>query len=484
MRLIEYAVIAAVLLTAAGYYTYTELLPVQSSVSFIVLGSEGNPVPALVQLYANNQLVAYGEAINGEITLEANHPRDAVLMARAEAEGCLPSRVGVKANKITITLQKQTVTEPEVGLLIVTDERAISDKYGADYADEAIESCGKLADAVEETEGLAARVELMGENYASVTEAVNALEPDYLLIVGGPQIIAFNEFQTPLKKASGALKFLADQDPLVPSDNAYGMLSTADYACNECHPDVAVGRIPDGNEEESDSTLLLELLGAAIAAHESGHPLDSMASVVSQDSYGSHLNRLVYAELNNEIVDSPPASVESGLWELFDAFAPARALFLSVHGSNPPDPQVYSSSDGFGEYYLMTRGIPSLEAENFTGKFVLADACYGANPYRSEGESLPLLFLRNGAVAFIGSTTSALANRKVSSQEFDDEAELLALGSSTAFHYRVLRGLRDGERIGDAVNNARREMLAGLPADELTAVQYVLYGDPTLRAKD
>ncbi|MFH0834738.1 MAG: C25 family cysteine peptidase, partial [Candidatus Micrarchaeota archaeon] len=129
----------------------------------------------------------------------------------------------------------------------------------------------------------------------------------------------------------------------------------------------------------------------------------------------------------------------------------------------------------------MTRGLPPLEGQDFTDKIVLADACYGGNPYRAEGESLPILFLRNGAVAFFGSTTSALANRKVSAQNFDDEREILALGSSTALHYRVLKGLAQGERIGDAVKAARREMQYGNAADELTAIQYVLYGDPTLR---
>ncbi|MFA4946501.1 MAG: C25 family cysteine peptidase, partial [Candidatus Micrarchaeia archaeon] len=315
----------------------------------------------------------------------------------------------------------------------------------------------------------------------------NDLTPSYLLIVGGPRIVAFEEFATPLADAGGAFAFLARSDPRVPSDNAYGMLAAARYECVECHPDVAVGRLPDGWEEESDSPLLLGLLDAAIAAHASPPALEEMASVVSMDSYGEHLKHLVYEELGNEIVDAPPAyyadasGIEGGFQTIINAVNGANALFFSLHGSNPPGTQVYSASDGAGEYYVLTRGLPEVEGMDYTGKIVLTDACYGANPYRLENESLPLLFLNNGALAFVGSTTSALANRKVSSQEFDDEAEILALGSSTAFHYRILRGLRDGERIGDAVKAARSEMLAGVPADELTAVQYVLYGDPTLK---
>jgi len=60
------------------------------------------------------------------------------------------------------------------------------------------------------------------------------------------------------------------------------------------------------------------------------------------------------------------------------------------------------------------------------------------------------------------------------------EEEILNLGCATALTYRVWQGVKNGERIGDAFLEAKQLMDAFNPADQLTALQFVLYGDPTL----
>ena len=488
----EYLVIGAVLLLAAGYFAYQYVLPEQVGVSITVADKAGAPVDATVQLFADDKLVAERNAVAGRASFSVGVKRGASLSARAQAEGFLPGRVGIRRDAATITLQRITKSEPKTDFVIATDAAALERKYGAEIAAEIRSRILALADAAEKAEGLRAKVVFVGENYSSLNDAVAKLQPAYLLIVGGPGIIPFAEYETPLKGAPG-LGFVAMQDPRIPSDNGYGVLPGAAYDCNECYPDVAVGRLPDGNEEKGDSRILVTLLDGAIAAHRQPPPLEKLVSLVSRDSFGEHLKHSLYEKLGNSILDSPPSYLAAlnrndgnetaRLLLMLAALSPANALFLSVHGSSPPMPQVFSSSDGSNEYFIMSRGLPPLENQSFADKIVLADACYGGNPNRKESESLPLLFLRNGAVAFVGSTTSALANRKVSRQDFKDEREILALGSSTALHYRVLKGLASGERVGDAVKNARREMQHGNAADELTALQYVLYGDPTLKAR-
>jgi len=486
---LEYAAIAIVIIAAAAWLAYDNFMPREFTVSVKLADSQGLPINATVQLYADDRLAAEAQ-VNGEANVKISAKKGAALMARASADGFIPTRAGFSGAAVKITMQRETARTQKTDFVIATGYANLEKKYGAALANEIKTKILELASAAQQYDGLQTQAIFLDGNYSTVGEAVNALQPAYLLIVGGPAIVPFGEAETPLKGASG-LGFVAMQDPTVPTDNDYGVFPAAEYDCNECYPDVAVGRLPDGNDTKSESRILVDLLNYAIAAHEQKPVLDSMASLVSKDSYGGHLHYSLYSQLGNRVVDAPPnyfraMQASDGreaerLAIMLASLGPASALFLSVHGSSPPWPQVFSASDGSNEYFLMARGLPALESQNFSDKIILADACYGGNPYRNENESLSLMFLSKGAAAFVGSTTSALANRKVSSHEFQDERELLALGSSTAFHYAVLKGLANGERVGDAVKAARREMQFGVPADELTAIQYVLYGDPTLK---
>ncbi|MFH0835225.1 MAG: hypothetical protein V1881_02690, partial [Candidatus Micrarchaeota archaeon] len=403
----EIMVVGAALLLAAGYLAYQYVIPEQVNVSIAVADKAGAPVYATVQLFADDRLVSEKKVL-GEASFSAGVKRGARLSARATADGFLPGSVGVRGGSAAITLQRVTQTEPKADFIIATDAAALEGKYGAETTAEIRLRILALADAAEKDGGLRTVAVFVGENYSSLADAIAKLQPSYLLIVGGSRIVPFGEYGTPLKGAPG-LGFVAMQDPLVPSDNGYGVLPNAAYDCNECYPDVAVGRLPDGNEEKSNSTILITLLDAAISAHSDRPELKSMSSLVSRDSFGGHLTHALYAQLGNSVIDAPPnylseAGAADGnetdrLLQILAALNPANAIFLSVHGSMPPYPQVFSASDGSREYFLMTRGLPPLEGQDFTDKIVLADACYGGNPYRAEGESLPILFLRNGAVA-------------------------------------------------------------------------------------
>lgn len=506
--------VAGVIAVAVLFYAYEFASFEDVSVKVTVLDkSTSQPVQANLSLFANNQLTAYAEAdANGVAELQVRVSRGASLLVKARAPGFLPGQVGVSGKQSTrLFLEPETRAVPlpsqetgeakTIDFLVVSNKEKLLGKYGEEIAGRVEARMLELARATER-EGLDSRVFFLnasGEDAVvnEVRALVDAFAPKYLFIVGGQDIVPFTEFETPLKKASEtkAFAFLTQSDPLIPSDNAFGVLSAASYSCNECFPDVAVGRLPDGlsepGEEQSPSSVIVDLLDKTIRAHSLQPGSGKTVTLVSQDAFGEHL-QLVYKD--NELVRSPPAYAYSyaegddagalgRLTQIISAIAEKPLVFLSLHGSMPPGSQAFFSSDELSDYLVASPELEAFRQARYDGQFIVSDACYGASPFRREGESLALLFLNNGALGFVGSTTSALAARKVSREDYADEESLLSLGSSTAFTYVVVRELRGGARVGDAVKAARRELNPLNPADRLTALQYVLFGDPTLKMK-
>ncbi len=471
------------LLLGYGYYSafvFRELFSVK------VMNADGRPLEgALVRVFTDSKL-AYEN-----YTREGGEARFSVRLGEknelsVSMEGYLQAKREFSGGETKVYLNEladppSAVPEEErFDYFIASDKSALEEKYGEEYAGEVAGLMEELAETVS-SEGIPARTVFEDED---LKELVNGHAPRYLLLVGGPNIMPFFEVETPLNEMPG-MGFVASLDPVIPTDNPYGVLDSANYAgCKECYPDVAVGRLPDGFKEKSGSRLLVELLENTIAAH-SRQPEKKAVTVVSEDAFGPHLGRGVFSELGNELWESPPEyswdysrGEEGDFEDLMRFVSGSPYLFLSLHGNAPPEEQAYTSSDGSGNYLVLSTSLP-LTGE-YEAKAVVSDACYGANPYRGEKESIPLHFLESGAVAFVGATTSALANKRVSRLDLE-EAEILNLGACTALTYRVWMGLQKGERIGDAFLEGKRLMDAFNPADRLTALQFVLYGDPTLR---
>ncbi|PIY91619.1 hypothetical protein COY71_02240, partial [Candidatus Micrarchaeota archaeon CG_4_10_14_0_8_um_filter_60_7] len=92
MRL-EYAAIAIVIIAAAAWLAYDNFMPREFTVSVKLADSQGLPINATVQLYADDRLAAEAQ-VNGEANVKISAKKGAALMARASADGFIPTRAG------------------------------------------------------------------------------------------------------------------------------------------------------------------------------------------------------------------------------------------------------------------------------------------------------------------------------------------------------------------------------------------------------
>jgi len=212
---VEYAVIALVVIAAASYYVFQNVVPEEVAVTVILTDSLNKPVEnATVQLFADDKKVGEYAAAGGRAVVRAAVKRGALLMVRAEAPGFITARSAVRRDPLRLVMQQETTVRHETDFVILTDLGAVERKYGAAFSSELRKKIFELAYAAESNDRLESAVVFLGENYSSVGDALSALSPSYLLIVGGPRIVPFGEQETPLKNAAG-FGFIALQDSTV-----------------------------------------------------------------------------------------------------------------------------------------------------------------------------------------------------------------------------------------------------------------------------
>lgn len=424
-------------------------------------------------------------------------------------------RVTVRANKqgFEETLQRITLKEEnsleltlsaagEAGgaqetesadFLIVSRKDRLLTKYGAALASQIINKMNDLAE-ISSKKGLSAKALLLDSRGAVASEddvvVANELLSNYsaryLLIVGGPQIVFMPKVGNPLADSPYAepMQFLVIADPEVWSDAPYGASGNC-FACSS----VAVGRLPDGFEEQSDSQELLDLLDEAIQAHSASFAGQGVAKLVSEDSFFDFLNKLAF---ESQVI---PASLTPPFFVLrvFDSFySPSsidelkaklsqQIVFIALHGNEPQQEQAFfgRKKEGGDEEFLVLNPLIAGNLE-FEGKVVVADSCYGASPERLFNQSLPIQFMQKGSLAFIGSTVSALSDNKLKTVTVVDEQAIESAGVANALTYFTLKNIANGARFGDALLEAKKK-LGPREVDKLTGYEFVLYGDPTLK---
>ncbi len=91
--------------------------------------------------------------------------------------------------------------------------------------------------------------------------------------------------------------------------------------------------------------------------------------------------------------------------------------------------------------------------------------------------------MERGAIGFIGSTSTALSNRKLFALETATEQDFLQAGAASTLTYYSMKEATNGARIGDALQQAKKKLDLTQPVNQLTYYQFQLYGDPTLKLK-
>ena len=286
-------------------------------------------------------------------------------------------------------------------------------------------------------------------------------QPDYILILGGPAIVPHQALRNTVPD---------DGDRDVPSDLPYACEAPASSdPAQFIAPTRVVGRVPDVPGDRS-SKLLVTLLDTA-AAWKPKTKADYQGYFgISADTWRRSTTRSLRA-LFGASAATRTSPDEGPLWKKLE-LAPL-SHFINCHGGTI-DPQFYGQK---GDDYPVAHQAVQLPGKVATGTVVAAECCYGAELYDPDGipEGICVTYLREGAIGFVGSTNTAYGPSTT-----NGEADLICRF--------FLDSAIEGSTLGRALLEARlrfvQEESPLSPAELKTLAQFVLLGDPSLRATE
>jgi hypothetical protein len=299
------------------------------------------------------------------------------------------------------------------------------------------------------------------ENKEAIDAVYRNLLPDYILILGGRDVVPHHD---PLNPVYG----LHDPDRYAYGDLAYA--SDAPYSQNPesfIGPTRVVGRIPDIPNSE-DPSYLSGLL--RVAAGWSERKVDSYLSYFAvsthawRESSGLSVKRLFGSA--DGLKTCPPDTYR---WKR--SSLSAMSHFINCHGA-PADFRYYGEK---GNRYPVAHDAAYIGGKIKEGTVVAAECCYGAelyDPRITEGQlGIPFMYLMSKAYGFLGSSTIAYGPA-----EGNGAADLIC----RFFLSRIL----EGASLGSAALMARQDFVDANPTldpvDLKTIAQFVLLGDPSI----
>ena len=297
---------------------------------------------------------------------------------------------------------------------------------------------------------------------AAIDAVWAAHAPDYLMILGAPDVVPMQILRNP---AHG------DGDANVPSDLPYAC--AAPYSSDPSAflgPTRVVGRLPDlvGG---SNPAYLVSLLGTAARyrtrPREDYQRYFGLSAQVWQASTALSLEKIFGSSAALQSV--PPRGPK---WS--DAQLALRAHFINCHGADVT-PKYYGQPAN-KEQYPVAHDAARLKSKISNGTVIAAECCYGAqlyDPSYSKGQAgICSTYLGDGAYGFFGSTTIAYGP-----SEGNGQADLIC--------QFFLDAVLDGASIGRAALEARHRFAALYthldPTDLKTIAQFYLLGDPSVQ---
>jgi hypothetical protein len=357
---------------------------------------------------------------------------------------------------------------------ILVDAQALDHKYGA-RAQEVWKAVDDLV-AADGNRGIHAQLVKLndpkgpagtaavapGTDWTAVKGAVDAvawaLVPDYLMLLGGPDLLPHCQLDNPAKD---------DEDPAVASDLPYACDAPASGTVADFRaPTRVVSRLPDV-PETSEPDVFLQILeharGWESRSRDDYEPYLGVSAEVWTGSTGLTLTQ-IYGDAT-EMQVSPP---NGPAWSA--ALLDHLSHFANLHGA-PASPQYYGQQGGS---YPVAHDSAVIDGHVANGTVAAAEACYGAELFPPvDGKlAIPLAYLRSGAYGFFGSTTIAYGPATS-----NDWADVLCRLFQT--------GVLQGASIGRAGLQARQEYVAQSapldPIDLKTLAQFLILGDPSVQ---
>ena len=300
------------------------------------------------------------------------------------------------------------------------------------------------------------------ENKAAIDAVFQSLNPDYLMILGAPDVVPHQDIDNPAYTPSG------DDDKCAWGDLPYAC--DAPYsrdAAKFVGPTRVVGRLPDQAGAREPSYLVALLKTAAGYKSRSPDDYTTYFGLSADEWKGS--TRL---SLNNvfgnvdKLLLSPNAGPKYPRGQLN-----ARMHFINCHGG-PASPEFLGQK---GKSYPTALTTQATTGQIVEGTVAAVECCYGAELYDSVTLAIDLpicqSYLRQGAYGYLGSTTIAYGPA-------DDN------GAADLICQHFLLNIFEGASIGRAALMARQQFVADTgqmdPFDLKTLAQFCLLGDPSV----
>lgn len=298
---------------------------------------------------------------------------------------------------------------------------------------------------------------------AEAKKAIDEIDrsaPDYIALIGGPDVIPYQDLRNPLHSAGG------DRDEIVWSDLPYACdapysTSVSDFTA----PSRVVGRIPDLPGVKEPSFLLAALDTAAKWTSRAAQDYSACFGLSTADwAESTKLSLKALFGDKASLNLSPDAGPD------FDEkMLAARTHFINCHGA-PDDGQFYGQK---GAAFPISHRASSLASRRFDGTVVAAECCYGGQLFKPKKDAWPISarYLGGGAYAYLGSTTIAYG-------------PATSNGLSDVLCQSFLRRAISGSSTGRALLEARQEYIKSAiflaPQDLKTLAQFTLLGDPSI----
>jgi hypothetical protein len=295
---------------------------------------------------------------------------------------------------------------------------------------------------------------------ACVDAIYHALEPDYIAILGSPDVVPYQSLDNPLP---------ADEDANVPSDLPYACEHRASSdPADFLAPTRVVGRIPDIPGSKDPQYLIDHL--RSLAAWQPQPPEAYQGCFSLTAKVWEQSSTLTVRAVTGDAADLQTSPVDGPTWPL--AQMRRRLHFINCHGASA-DCHFYGQD---GSDYPVAHDATLIRGMVEAGTVVAAECCYGAelyDPALAAGDpGICSMYLGGGAYAFFGSTTVAYGLADANAN-----ADLIC--------QYFLRSVLAGSSTGRAALEARQRYVRAAStveaADLKTLAQFTLLGDPSVQ---
>lgn len=284
-------------------------------------------------------------------------------------------------------------------------------------------------------------------------------QPDYVLILGGPDVVPHQSLRNPVPD---------DDDADVPSDLPYACSAPpGDLIEGFVAPTRVVGRLPDLPGDGAPARLIGFLDQAARWKPKTKADYKTFFGLSAHKWRRS--TTLSLKAMFGAAAATRTSPAEGPGWQKADLVPLVH--FINCHGGTL-DPQFYGQR---GDEYPVAHRAVLLPGKVARGTVVAAECCYGAEVYEPDAATPPgicIQYLENGAVGFLGSTNTAYGPSTTNA-----EADLIC----RFFVESVLKGATLGRALLEARLRFVKEAKTLSPTELKTLGQFLLLGDPSLR---